>query len=90
MVYLHFIFVISFAELRDQLDKVEEVVALIPPLVIREYLSTATLTLEQDKQRADGEFDVKLLELEKIRVCTTYYGWFRKKMTFLKYRTIKY
>lgn len=79
MVYSRLIFVISFAELRDQLDKVEEVVALIPPLVIREYLSTATLTLEQDKQQADREFDVKLLELEKIRVCTTYYCWFREK-----------
>lgn len=84
MVYSHLIFVISFAELRDQLDKVEEVVALIPPLVIREYLSTATLTLEQDKQQADREFDVKLLELEKIRVCTMYYCWFRKKNEIYK------
>ena len=55
-------------EFRDQLDRCEEIVALIPPLIVNEYLLNAKSQLEQDKINSDNILKEKLLELEKIRV----------------------
>ena len=64
-----FVILLPTTELRRQLDTLEELVARVPPLVIKEFLSNSVQQARQAQEQLNSQFSQRIQAWDKTKVC---------------------